>query len=79
MGAPEGLTQIVVDDERDVVVGVHIVGRHASELIAQGVLAIELAAAPGDLAATIHPYPTLSEGLNEAARRLISQNRVSST
>ena len=45
----------------------HVVGPHASELAAGGALAIELMAAPGDVAATIHPHPTLSEGLHEAA------------
>ena len=49
----------------------HAVGPHATELVAGGALAIELMAAPGDLAATIHPHPTLSEGLHEAASRLL--------
>lgn len=69
MGSGNGFTHLVVEDERDVVIGVHLVGPHASELIGEGVLAIELAAAPGDLAASIHAHPTLSEGLQEAARR----------
>jgi dihydrolipoamide dehydrogenase len=74
MGARYGFTQLVVDSERDAVIGVHIVGPHASELIAEGVLAIELAASPADLAATIHAHPTLSEGLHEAARRYLEES-----
>jgi dihydrolipoamide dehydrogenase len=71
MGARHGFTQLVVDRDRDAIVGVHIVGPHASDLIAEGVLAIELAAAPGDLAATIHAHPTLAEGIYEAASRYV--------
>ena len=63
----DGFTRVVADRATDRVVGVHIVGPHASELVAGGALAIELMAAPGDVAATIHPHPTLSEGLREAA------------
>jgi dihydrolipoamide dehydrogenase len=63
----DGFTRLVTDRASDRVVGVHIVGPHASELVAGGALAIELIASPGDVAATIHPHPTLSEGLHEAA------------
>ena len=47
--------------------GVHIIGAHASELIAEAVLAMEYKAAAEDLALTIHGHPTLSEALHEAA------------
>jgi dihydrolipoamide dehydrogenase len=57
----------VVDRATDRIVGVHVVGPHASELIAEGVLAVELLASPEDLRATIHPHPTLSELLHDAA------------
>jgi dihydrolipoyl dehydrogenase len=67
MNERDGFTRIVTDRATDRVVGVHVVGPHASELVAGGALAIELMAAPGDVAATIHPHPTLSEGLHEAA------------
>jgi dihydrolipoamide dehydrogenase len=63
----DGFTRVIADRATDRVVGVHIVGPHASELVAGGALAIELMASPGDVAATIHPHPTLSEGLHEAA------------
>jgi dihydrolipoamide dehydrogenase len=67
----DGLTRIVADAATDRVVGVHVVGPHASELVAAGGLAVELMAAPGDIAGTIHPHPTLSEGLHEAAEMLL--------
>lgn len=71
MGARHGFTQLVVDTDADAVIGVHIVGPHASDLISEGMLAIEMAASPGDLAATIHPHPTLSEGIYEAASHYV--------
>jgi dihydrolipoamide dehydrogenase len=71
LGARDGFTRIVADAATDRVVGVHVVGPHASELVAGGALAIELMAAPGDIAATIHPHPTLSEGLREAAELML--------
>ena len=67
LGERDGFTRVVSDRATDRIVGVHLVGPHASELVAGGALAIELLAAPGDVAATIHPHPTLSEGLREAA------------
>jgi dihydrolipoyl dehydrogenase len=73
LGARDGFTRLVTDVATDRVVGVHVVGPHASELVAGGALAIELMAAPGDVAATIHPHPTLSEGLHEAAALLVGQ------
>ena len=60
-----------MDAAADRVVGLHVVGPHASELVAGATLAIELMASPEDLAATIHPHPTLSEGLHEAAELLL--------
>ena len=71
LGARDGFTRVVADAATDRVVGVHVVGPHASELAAGGALAVELMAAPGDLAGTIHPHPTLSEGLHEAAELLL--------
>jgi dihydrolipoamide dehydrogenase len=71
--ARDGFTRIVADGATDRVVGVHVVGPHASELVAGGALAIELMAAPGDVAATIHPHPTLGEGLREAAELLLGR------
>jgi dihydrolipoamide dehydrogenase len=63
----DGLTKIIADPETDRILGVGIVGAGAGELIAEGVLAIEMAATVGDLASTVHPHPTLSETLMECA------------
>ena len=64
---PDGLTKLVVDPETERVLGVGIVGSGAGELIAEGTLAIEMGALAADLKMTIHPHPTLSETLMEAA------------
>lgn len=67
LGRPEGLTKIVCEPESGRILGVAIVGAGAGELIAEGTLAIELGAVAEDLAATIHPHPTLSETVMECA------------
>jgi dihydrolipoamide dehydrogenase len=64
---PEGLTKLIVDPNTERVLGVGIVGAGAGELIAEGVLAIEMAAMASDIAMTIHPHPTLSETVMESA------------
>jgi dihydrolipoamide dehydrogenase len=64
---PEGLTKLVIDPTTERVLGVGIVGAGAGELIAEGVVAVEMAALASDLALSIHPHPTLSETLMEAA------------
>jgi dihydrolipoamide dehydrogenase len=64
---PEGVTKLIVDPHTERVLGVGIVGAGAGELIAEGVLAIEMAALASDVAMTIHPHPTLSETVMESA------------
>jgi dihydrolipoamide dehydrogenase len=64
---PEGVTKLVIDPKTERVLGVGIVGSGAGELIAEGVLAVEMGALAADLTLTIHPHPTLSETLMEAA------------
>jgi len=64
---PDGLTKVIVDPETERVLGVGIVGSGAGELIAEGTLAIEMGALAADLKLTIHPHPTLSETVMEAA------------
>jgi len=64
---PEGLTKLIIDPQTERVVGVGIVGVGAGEMIAEGVLAIEMAALAKDIALTIHPHPTLSETIMESA------------
>jgi dihydrolipoamide dehydrogenase len=64
---PEGVTKLIVDPQTERVLGVGIVGAGAGELIAEGVLAVEMAALASDVAMTIHPHPTLSETLMNSA------------
>jgi len=67
IGREEGFTKLLVDPDTHRVLGAGIVGRHAGELIAEAVLALELGADTEDLGLTIHPHPTLSETLCFAA------------
>ena len=64
---PDGLTKLIVDPETERVLGVGIVGTGAGELISEGALAVEMGATAKDLALTVHPHPTLSETIMEAA------------
>ena len=66
----EGLTKLIVDPETERVLGVGIVGAGAGEMIAEAMLAIEMAASARDLAMTMHAHPTLSETVMEAAESL---------
>jgi dihydrolipoamide dehydrogenase len=63
----EGLTKLVIDPQTERILGVGIVGAGAGELIAEGTLAIEMAALAKDVALTIHPHPTLSETIMQSA------------
>ena len=63
----DGVTKLIIDTETERVLGVGIVGAGAGELIAEGVLAIEMGALASDLGLSIHPHPTLSETLMGAA------------
>jgi len=63
----EGMTKLLIDPQTERVLGVGIVGVGAGELIAEGVLAIEMGALAKDIALTIHPHPTLSETVMESA------------
>jgi len=66
-GETAGQVKILAHAETDRVLGVHIMGSHASELIAQAVVAMQLGASAEDLALTVFAHPTLSEALHEAA------------
>jgi dihydrolipoamide dehydrogenase len=63
----EGMTKLLIDPKTERVLGVGIVGVGAGDMIAEGVLAIEMAALAHDVAMTIHPHPTLSETVMNAA------------
>jgi dihydrolipoamide dehydrogenase len=71
---PDGLTKLVLDKKTGRVLGVGIVGAGAGELIAEGTLAIEMGATAEDMRLTIHPHPTLSESLMEAAEVFFGQS-----
>ena len=62
-----GFVKVVADTQTDRILGVHIIGPHASELIAEAVVAMEFYASSEDLARIIHAHPTLSEAVHEAA------------
>jgi dihydrolipoamide dehydrogenase len=69
LGRTEGMTKFLIDPETERILGVGIVGVGAGELIAEGVVSIEMGCTPRDVAESIHPHPTLSETLafaNEA-------------
>ncbi|WP_333874752.1 dihydrolipoyl dehydrogenase [Methylobacter sp.] len=73
MGQTEGLVKIIAHAETDAILGVHIIGVQASEMIAEAVLAMEFSASSEDLARTIHAHPTLAKALHGAA--LMLKNR----
>ncbi len=67
MGERDGLVKVIAEARSDRLVGLHILGPHASELIAEAVVAIELGAGAEDIARTSHAHPTLTEAIREAA------------
>lgn len=62
-----GVIKVIADAETDRILGVHMVGGHVSEIIAEAVIAMEFGASAEDLGLTMFAHPTLSEGLHEAA------------
>ena len=70
MGEIAGIFKIIADAETDKILGVHIIGPHASDLIHEGALAMKGGITVMELADMIHAHPTLSEGLREAAEDL---------
>ena len=70
MGKTEGMVKIIAHADSDKILGVHIIGANASELIAEAVIAMEFSASSEDLARTIHAHPTISEAMHEAALAL---------
>jgi len=69
----DGMTKLVIDPDTGRILGMGLVGSGAGELIAEGVLAIEMGATAEDLKLTIHPHPTLSETVMEAAEVFFGQ------
>jgi dihydrolipoamide dehydrogenase len=73
LNATEGFVKTVADAETKRILGVHIVGAGASEMISEAALAIEMGAFLDDLSQTIHPHPTLSEGLLESVEAALGE------
>jgi dihydrolipoamide dehydrogenase len=67
MGETQGAVKIIADARSDRILGVHIVGPNASDLIAEAAVAIELGASAEDIARSVHAHPTLPEAIKEAA------------
>ena len=70
----DGVTKLILDAETEVILGVGLVGPGAGELIAEGVLAIEMGATATDLKLSIHPHPTLTETVMESAEVFFGQS-----
>ncbi|MFB6166761.1 MAG: dihydrolipoyl dehydrogenase [Candidatus Nanohaloarchaea archaeon] len=69
----QGFVKAVVDEESEALLGVHIVGPRASEMIPEATLAVEMGAVVEDIAGTVHPHPTLSEALKEAVEDAVGE------
>jgi dihydrolipoamide dehydrogenase len=74
MGVAKGMTKMIIDAQTERILGVGIVGRGAGEMIAEGVLAVEMGAVAEDLALSMHPHPTLSESEEEAAEAFLGRS-----
>ncbi len=66
MNETEGLVKVIATADKHIIIGVHIIGPHASDLIGEGIVAVQKGLPAEELAACIHPHPTLSEGMAEA-------------
>ena len=67
MGEKEGFVKLIAHGKTDRILGVHIIGPRAADMIAECVLAMEFGAGSEDIARTVHGHPTFSEALQEAA------------
>jgi dihydrolipoamide dehydrogenase len=67
MGEKEGFAKVIADAKYGEILGIHIIGPHATDMISEAVLAIQSEATIDDIEASIHPHPTLSEPIHEAA------------
>ena len=72
-GDTEGFQKVILDANDNRVLGITIVGANASDLISEAALAVELDAEALDIGLTIHPHPTLGEGVMEAAKHALGE------
>jgi len=73
MGETEGMVKIIADADTSELLGLHILGAHASDLIAEGTLALSIEATAEEIINTIHAHPTLAETIAEAAEGIIGK------
>lgn len=73
MGETEGMVKIIADSDTSELLGLHILGAHASDLIAEGALALSMEATAEEIVNTIHAHPTLAETIAEAAEGIIGR------
>ncbi len=73
IGETNGFVKVVIDAKDDRVLGIHIAGPEASDLISEAALAIEMGAFAQDIALTVHPHPTLGEAVMEAAKHALGE------
>lgn len=71
LGRTDGLAKLIFDKSSKRLIGMGLTGAHVGEMIAEGVLAMEMGAVAYDLASTVHPHPTISEMIGEAAAMLV--------
>ena len=69
----KGFVKVLIDKQDNRLLGIHVVGPEASDLIAEGALAIEMGAFAEDVALTVHPHPTLSEAVMEATKHALGE------
>ena len=67
LGKPEGFVKVVRETRYDELLGVHIIGAHATDLIAEACVALQIESTTEEVFRTMHAHPTLSEALAEAA------------
>ena len=72
-GETDGFVKVIIDEESKLLLGVTIIGYHASDIISEAALAIEMYAEALDVGLTIHPHPTLSEAIMEAAKAALGE------
>jgi len=73
MGETEGMVKMIADADTSELLGLHILGVHASDLIAEGTLALSMEATAEEIINTIHAHPTLAETIAEAAEGIVGK------
>jgi dihydrolipoamide dehydrogenase len=73
LGETEGIVKFIVDKKTEEILGMHMAGPKATELVVEGALAIRLEATIDEILTTIHAHPTVSESLHEAANAVHGQ------